>query len=89
MNEQSEEGLILHLLAMALIDIRQFASEGNSEACYALADLFHNTPNQLARARAEGEGFKEIIDWLNMRSEQKRMQGWLQNMIKEAPEPRN
>jgi hypothetical protein len=75
------ETLIYKLLARALLDIRIACVESDSSAAFQLADLFHNVPYQLARIRSAGGDYKEILDWLEMRSEQKGLSGWLRTAI--------
>lgn len=77
----ASESLVLALLTRAMIDIRVFSSDGNSRACHSMSDLFHNVPLQIRRIRSEGGDFQEILDWINMRAEQKNMAGWLQKAI--------
>jgi hypothetical protein len=83
-NQENYERTILKLIARALIEVRSFASEGDNNACYALADLFHNIPYQLQVARDEGGGFEKIIDWIRMRSEQKKMKDWFESALKDC-----
>jgi hypothetical protein len=73
--------LALELTGRAFLDIRVFSAEGNSRACHSLADLFHTVPLQLCRIRDEDGDFQEVMNWLNMRAEQKKMTQWLQNAL--------
>lgn len=76
--------LIDKLMARALLDIRIAASEGNSDICFALSDLFHNIPLQIIKAKNNSGNYSDILDWLKMRAEQKKILGWLNNAITES-----
>ena len=80
----SDDILIEKLIARALLDIRIAASEGNSDICFALSDLFHNIPLQIIKAKDNPGSYPDILDWLKMRAEQKKILGWLNNAIIES-----
>jgi hypothetical protein len=80
----SDETLLYRLLARAFLDIRIASLEGRNGTVFELADLFHNVPFQIARIRLDDGDFHEILDWLEMRCEQKGIKGWLLNAIDEC-----
>lgn len=80
----NDDILVEKLMARAFLDIRIAASEGNSDICFALSDLFHNIPLQIIRAKEKSENYSDILNWLKMRAEQKKISGWLNNAIAES-----
>ena len=77
----NSETLVFKLLARALLDIRIASLEGNSKMAFEIADVFHNVPYQIERIQGGNGSYQEVVDWLEMRCEQKGMKSWLQNAI--------
>jgi hypothetical protein len=77
----NNETLIYKLLARALLDMRIASKDGNSQFTFEIADIFHNIPLQIERVKNNKEDYKQIIEWLEMRCEQKKMRSWLETAI--------
>ncbi|MCX7257016.1 MAG: hypothetical protein NTZ64_09830 [Polaromonas sp.] len=77
----NKETLVLKLVAYALLEIRIASHEGNSRLAFEIADVFHNVPYQIERIKIGDGNYQEIINWLEMRCEQKGMTSWLKNAI--------
>lgn len=77
----NNEALVLKLLAHALLEIRIASHEVNSRMAFEIADVFHNVPYQIERIQGGDGSYQEIVNWLEMRCEQKGMKSWLQNAI--------
>jgi hypothetical protein len=77
----NKETLLLKLLAYALLEIRIASYKGNSRLAFEIADVFHNVPYQIERTKIDNGNYQEIINWLEMRCEQKGMASWLKNAI--------
>jgi hypothetical protein len=82
----SKQELFYRLLARALLDIRIAAHESNHARAFHLADLFHNTPLRLIGDANTEAHFTEIIDWLEARSAEKKIEGWFDHAINECGE---
>ncbi|WP_243369291.1 hypothetical protein [Microvirga solisilvae] len=72
----SDRHLVYKLLARALLDMRVAAYQEKNKGIFDLADLFHNIPYHLDKAQTEHE-FKEIVEFLEARAQQKGMAAWL------------
>jgi hypothetical protein len=77
------EALVFRLLARGLLDIRVASYEKQHEVAFALADLFHNIPYQMERARTAGDDCSDILAWIRMHAEQKDMSAWLDHALAE------
>lgn len=64
------------LLYTALVEMRVEAHEQQNQMIFHLADLFHNVPLQLERV-AKGEGtYEEILQWVETRASEKKINAW-------------
>lgn len=74
----TDEEKIYKILARGLLDIRVSSYERGASEVFNLADLIHNVPYQLERARRGETTHTKIIEWLFMRANQKGMTDWLE-----------
>jgi hypothetical protein len=66
-------------LYYAFLEIRAFA--GDRKLCFALADVLHNVPLQIAAALDGKRTFEEILADIRARFQSRKCEGWLDNVI--------
>lgn len=80
-----DEIKLYRVLARGLLDIRIMSHMGDSAGAFHIADLLHNIPLQMERVRGQNGSYSDILAWLEMRAEQKKMTKWLDRAVGYLP----
>jgi hypothetical protein len=75
--------IVFRLLGRALMEIRVCCHENKVNVAFHLGDLFNSIPYRLMKISDAEESYREVLDFIEMRCEQKGISKWLENALRD------